>query len=154
MKIAGTQTEPPARPEFVTGEAREEWDRLVELLVSSGHLARIDADILAAYCATWCDYVTARTAINAEGLTITTANGKPRPHPLLRASERAMSRLWQFSDRLGLSPLARARIDATRAKAARKKSPISGTDTTHLDTVIPDGDGNFSTPRGEEPNRD
>lgn len=45
-----TQTEVPKRPTWLKGEGRKEWDRVIEDVVKSGVLARIDVSLLADYC--------------------------------------------------------------------------------------------------------
>jgi len=47
---AGIPTLPPAPPENLTPGARDEWQRVIQLMGSSGQLTALDATALRAYC--------------------------------------------------------------------------------------------------------
>jgi phage terminase small subunit len=83
----------PTCPKFLTGEARSEWNRQVKALAQAGVLSLVDRVLLAAWCATWQQYV------EAEG-----DNGERR---------RLVDALVKLGREFGFSPVARAKVATT-----------------------------------------
>lgn len=86
--------EAPEAPEWLSEEARGEWDRVVPELIGRGTLAKADRAMLALYCHAWGQFV---GAVNDADLHLI---------------ESSAARLMKAADRFGLSPAAKARVRA------------------------------------------
>src|SRR4051812_10915124 len=108
----------PVAPEFLTPEARAEWDRVVTQLHPMGVLAEIDVSPLAAYCQAYGRWVIAEHVIATmaekdlltSGLMIKTTNGNAVQNPLVGTSNKAASDMVRYAAEFGLTPVARARL--------------------------------------------
>jgi P27 family predicted phage terminase small subunit len=93
--------------------AREEWMRIVPLLLESRAITHIDRSVLVAVCIEWAKYLDAMTEVRVRGLVITAPSGYPITNPYLAVANRALvhcSRLWP---ELGLTPSSRTRISTS-----------------------------------------
>lgn len=110
----------PLPPKFLSGEAKDEWVRVVDELYQAGLLAKCDRPALAAYCRLWARWVDAETALNEcreadpvyFGLVITTANGNMMQNPLVGAANKAAADMVRYAVEFGMTPSARSRITA------------------------------------------
>lgn len=108
----------PDAPEFLTKEARQEWDRVSLQLFRLGMLTAIDVASLAAYCQAYGRWVIAERHIadmakrdpNTSGLMIRTTNGNAIQNPLVGTSNKAASDMVRYASEFGLTPSARARL--------------------------------------------
>ena len=90
----------PTCPAWLKGEARKQWKALARPLARAGVLATVDQDVLAAACEVWADFLSIRLQLQAD----------PSNWRLMAAKDRVLGRWINLSDRLGLSPAARARV--------------------------------------------
>lgn len=100
-------------PEFLGKRGKQIWNRLVELwgAEGSGVLAESDVGIAALYCGAVEDVERLRRDIKKEGEVIEGyAGGKVR-NPKTLLFREAADRLIKTSDRLGLSPAMRSRVE-------------------------------------------
>jgi len=108
---------PPEMPDWLTGEAKDEWQRIVPGLTALDLLKPEDRGVLAAYCETWAEFRKATIAIQENGsLLIEVAQGTI-PHPAVAIRRNAGARLQSFAKEFGLTPsseqdLARSKPDA------------------------------------------
>ena len=106
---------PPARPdapEWLSEEARAEWDRVVPELDGLGILARVDRGVLALYCDTWGKFVAVSREIDGTDATVKPRNrgeGSVR-HPLWTTYRALGGQLQSLASKLGCEPSARARL--------------------------------------------
>ena len=84
----------PTCPSWLPKEAKTEWNRIVPELDKLGLLTAIDRAALAAYCQAWSDF---REAVEGDSL---------------RDRDTAAKRLINAAAQFGLSPAARARVQA------------------------------------------
>lgn len=119
----GTHTsEAPSPPNWLTGAALEEWERVVPLLVEGGAVRQVDRAVLAAYCQTytlWCECARSLTAADVVG-----EDGKL--NPLARFTESSLKQLRGLLDQLGFTPAARKQILTGRAPAATIEDVLKG----------------------------
>ncbi|MGQ4514230.1 phage terminase small subunit P27 family [Streptomyces sp. DW26H14] len=94
---------PPEPPEWLTDEARAEWDRVVPGLTRLDLLKPEDRAALAAYCETWAVFVEATDAVRRDGLTIEAAQGT-LPHPAVAIARNAGRELRTWAGHFGLTP--------------------------------------------------
>jgi P27 family predicted phage terminase small subunit len=101
----------PSAPDWLTGEAKAEWDYVVRGYADSGVLNYLDKATLAAYCALWAEFVEfQRNPLDAEG--------KRR----YMSTPRIVT-MSSMSSKLGLDPVARARLRAPNA--VKKPDPAA-----------------------------
>ncbi|GAA3727418.1 phage terminase small subunit P27 family [Streptomyces tremellae] len=94
---------PPEPPEWLTDEARAEWDRVVPGLTRLDLLKPEDRAALAAYCETWAVFVEATSTVRRDGLTIEAAQGT-LPHPAVAIARNAGRELRTWAGHFGLTP--------------------------------------------------
>lgn len=120
------------KPAHVTGPAAEEWDRVVSSM-PPGFYTAADVPVLETYCLTWGLYRNAIAAVASSikadssqdadkrdgfgGLGSKGSTGQMRVHPLLGEARGLGKLILQCADRLGMSPAARARLQAERDEA-------------------------------------
>jgi P27 family predicted phage terminase small subunit len=95
---------PPAE---LTGEARLEWDRIVEELAAAGRLDRTDRAIVSTYCLAWAAHQAAALQVARHGSVIKWPNGLPGPSPFYKVQKETATLLRGLLADLGLTPAAR-----------------------------------------------
>lgn len=119
-----TEVAAPSAPEWLNGEARAEWDRVVPELIGRQTLSRADRGVLALYCHAWAEFVQTSSLVDEQGYTITTTTGEII-NPVVVVMNKAAERLLKTADRFGLSPAAKARVRAD-APQEKQKSTLGG----------------------------
>lgn len=107
-------------PEFLTGYARDEWDRVAPGLHLFGLLTAVDIMPLAAYCDAFNRWRTAVEAFDRvaqldpamHGLLVKGSEGQARPNPLAKIAAEAAADMVRFASEFGFGPAARSRISA------------------------------------------
>jgi P27 family predicted phage terminase small subunit len=113
----------PPCPKSLTGLAREEWDRITQLLIEVGCVSELDMAEIAAYCREWSKYTKANDRLdNLDDYITKSTKGTKIPHPLLRVSDRALANMLRICQDFGLSPAARSRLDM---ESAAKDDPLA-----------------------------
>ncbi|TCK37982.1 P27 family predicted phage terminase small subunit [Paraburkholderia sp. BL8N3] len=110
----------PPCPSHLDARAREEWNRITPELLAAGVLSTIDGAVLASYCVAysrWQDAEDALARMKARdkltaALMIKTTNGNAIQNPLVGVANRAMLLCQRFACEFGMTPAARARIEA------------------------------------------
>lgn len=102
----------PQKPDWLQGDASEEWDRLVQTLapiLSSGA-----AGMLLVACSAFSEIREAERVIATEGRFYTTTNKHgqtmKRPHPAGQLLQNARNAYHKALSELGASPVAHARV--------------------------------------------
>ncbi len=98
--------ETPTCPGWLPGAAKKEWKRLVKELKELNLLAKVDRDGLVDLCVSIVRLREAEEDISKRGLII---DGKRNPSILTSKDYAARLRAW--SERFGLSPADRGRLD-------------------------------------------
>lgn len=104
----------PDCPEWLSDEAKAEWQRIVPTLVNLVGVHKIDRSLLATYCETWAEWRNAVEALRKEGETYETETQNGiivRAHPLVSIRQSARNDLVKIGNKLGLSPSARTGLD-------------------------------------------
>lgn len=108
--------EPPTAPEWLTPEARAEWDRVVPGLALLELLKPEDRAMLAAYCETWATFVHATRYVREHGATVeheavtvgptgaATSRTQRVVNPFIAVARAAGKELRGFGAQFGLSP--------------------------------------------------
>lgn len=103
---------PPRAPTWLSREAAAEWKRVAPGLERLDLLKEEDRAVLAAYCETWSQFVTATRIVSREGITsiVTTisASGaettRTVPNPAVAIARSAGRELRAFAAQFGLTP--------------------------------------------------
>jgi P27 family predicted phage terminase small subunit len=100
---------PPCPPELGP-VARDEWNRLVNELVSLGLLTNLDRAALAAYCGAYALWAEATEAIQKYGSMIKSPTGFPIQSPYLAIANRQAEIMMRIASEFGFTPASRSRI--------------------------------------------
>jgi len=102
---------PPAKPDWLSDEAADEWDRVVPELSRVDVVKAEDASVLAAYCESVAEFRIATEAIRElDSLTVVMPSGAERPHPLIALRTQASARLQALAREFGLTPSSESNI--------------------------------------------
>jgi P27 family predicted phage terminase small subunit len=94
---------PPEAPEWLSEEARAEWDRVLPGLTRLDLLKPEDRAALAAYCEAWATFRQASELVQREGLTFEAKQGT-LPHPAVGIARAAGRELRAWAAHFGLTP--------------------------------------------------
>jgi P27 family predicted phage terminase small subunit len=108
-RVIGSTT-PPECPNWLSDEAREEWQRVVSELANGYVLTQLDQTTLAAYCETYAQWRKAVKEVRQEGFTVATKEGI-KAHPTAKICSSLVCELRRMAAEFGFSPAARSRID-------------------------------------------
>lgn len=118
---------PPQPPEFLFGDALEEWQRVVPELQRLGLTKAVDAASLSAYCLAWQRLCQAQRVIQEGselGLLAVNSQGLTR-HPAVAIAEAASKELRAWAHEFGLTPAAEANLVTPEADLD-EQNPFSG----------------------------
>lgn len=107
-------TEPPVAPEWLDGEAKAEFDRLVGELSKSYLVTPLDAISLASYCRVYAMWREADKQVQEQGLTFTADNGNVRCHPAAKLALSLFEAMRRMGAEYGFTPSARSRLTAPK----------------------------------------
>jgi P27 family predicted phage terminase small subunit len=94
---------PPEKPVWLSGEASDEWDRVLPELMRLQLVKAEDAAALASYCEAWATFVTATATWHREGMTIEAKQGT-LAHPAVAIARNAGRELRAWAAHFGLTP--------------------------------------------------
>jgi len=106
----------PARPIWLTGEGRKEWERVAPKLFENGLLTELDRVPLALYCQAYADYLEARAL--ARSPLIKTTNGNVIQNPAVGVMNHAWKRCITAAARFGMTPADRNSVRAVEKPTA------------------------------------
>lgn len=98
------------RPDFVTGAAGEEWDRACRAM-PPGFYTAADVPVLTVFALAWVQYRNALAQVAREGMIVSGSMGQKVAHPAIAIASKQAEVILRASDRLGMSPSARARLE-------------------------------------------
>ncbi|WP_110685086.1 phage terminase small subunit P27 family [Salinicola aestuarinus] len=107
-KSSITRINPP--DELMGDAARRIWKQQSKVLIDRGSFEIEDAPLLQAYCNAWQMMLDAEVRIAKEGMTIPTADGSEKMHPVVNVRDKSVQQLSRLGSLLGLDPLTRMRM--------------------------------------------
>ena len=113
------------RPAFVSGAAAEEWNRAVGAMPPAFYTAA-DVPVLTVYCLAWVMYRNALGQVASEGMTSVGSTGQKVAHPAIAIASKQAEILMRAADRLGMSPVARTRLEIPDAQQQSKFAGLAG----------------------------
>lgn len=100
----------PDCPDHLSEEAKAEWHRLVDTLVSMGVITIVDRAVLAAYCQAYGRWVEAERKLQETPVLFKTPSGYVQQSPWLTIANRQMELMGRYMAEIGLTPASRSRI--------------------------------------------
>jgi P27 family predicted phage terminase small subunit len=97
-------------PLDMTPPAMQKWRAIVPLIAELCALRETDADALRQYCEMSVLAAKASAELEGQSLTLVTPNGAMQVNPLLKVISQANSVLMKLSERFGLDPASRKRL--------------------------------------------
>ncbi len=113
-KAIDPATAAPACPDFLTPDAKAEWRRIINDLVTLGVVTKIDRGELSVYCQAWGDWKNARKKIaelGEGGYVDVTPSGYKQIGVWMQIANRAEDRMRTAGNSFGLNPAARTRLE-------------------------------------------
>ena len=113
-------------PSTLGKEGKKHWKHVVsELKKTNGLIKPTDWTILVLHCEAWQTYQDAKAAISDNGgMTTKTDKGNIIQHPLVGIMNQAYERVLKTGQALGMSPVARKKIELT-VKKEEKENALS-----------------------------
>ena len=111
----------PSPPEHLSQTASVEWGRVSQELYYLGLLSRIDRAALAAYCQSYSRWVEAELQLTQKGLLVKTKNKNIIQSPLVGIANKSMEMMHKFLTEFGMTPAARARVQANKPEYIQDK---------------------------------
>lgn len=103
----------PYAPKFLNEDARDEWNRMIKILLGLGLYTEIDHAALAMYCQAWGRWVETEKQLSDIGNVLESDKGNFYQNPLLEISNRAWSNVLRAAVEFGMTPSSRSRVHAT-----------------------------------------
>jgi len=132
---AAAEPTPPATeacdavPDELQGDdvAAAEWTRNAPMLRRCGILTDADLPLLLTYCRTWSQYVATERRVRVDGMTEVRPSGIRCISADVQLMDKLITQLRQLWDRLGLTPVGRAKMASNAPKPpARAASKWAG----------------------------
>lgn len=111
-------SEPPKAPDWLDGEAKAEFDRIVGELSKSYLVTPLDAISLASYCRVYAMWREADKQVKEQGLTFIADNGNIRCNPAAKLCLSLFEALRRMASEFGFTPAARSRLDCPKPETA------------------------------------
>jgi len=90
--------------------ARQEWDRIVPLLVAADRLTSLDRGPLAVYCTAYAAWLEAVTALQTYGTMMKSPNGYPIQSPYVSIATKQAEIMIRIAAEFGFTPASRMRL--------------------------------------------
>lgn len=116
----------PDPPKGVKQEVKDLWTRLWQTPVGRAWDPDMDGPLLLRYAKTFHHWLNAqRDLANLDGVVTQGSQGQPVIHPITQYISQLEQRMAQMEDKLGLSPMARARLGLTIAEGELTAAQLS-----------------------------
>jgi P27 family predicted phage terminase small subunit len=97
-------------PEWITGAARDMWERVAPPLLKQKVLQVTDLHNVEAFCMAYGNWRAAAADVAQNGTVVSGATGGPIKNPALTALNEAAKQMVTFGSMLGLDPASRQRL--------------------------------------------
>lgn len=115
----------PEAPEWLSPEAKAEWDRVLPELMRLELVKAEDRAALAAYCETWATFKDAVETVQREGLTIEAKQGT-LAHPAVAIARNTGKELRAWAGQFGLTPSAEGSLQVGEVSDGDEGNPFAG----------------------------
>lgn len=104
----------PTCPDWLSPDAKEQWDALLPELDEVGLLTKIDVSAYTALCEAWALLKQASQALQKDGIVLLDKDGNLiRTNPTVRVIKAAMDTIRALSAEFGLTPSSRSKVTVT-----------------------------------------
>jgi P27 family predicted phage terminase small subunit len=110
----------PTCPAHLSPSAKAEWKRLSQMLYELGVITMLDRAVLAGYCQAYGRWVEAERKLKETPALLKMPSGYVQQNPWLTISNKQLELMHKYMCELGLSPVARTRVE-TRVPGLRSK---------------------------------
>lgn len=111
FELSGTEC-----PEWLTADAREEWDRIVPQLTATRIFTKADRAALAGYCSAFASFKRAEAGLAKAG-DLAKNGEQVVPSPFYSIRNNSLKSLLQYCQHFGFTPSSRTGIHAPEKKA-------------------------------------
>lgn len=111
-------------PEWITGTARDMWNRITALLLGQKVLQATDLHNVEAFCVAYGNWRDSADHVAKNGLVMLGASGGPIKNPALTSLAEAAKQMVTFGSMLGLDPASRQRL--TGGGNEKPDNPFAG----------------------------
>lgn len=115
----------PTFPEHLSEVARDEWDRLAQVLHDMGVLTSVDRAALAAYCQTYGRWVEAEQKLRDLPSMVRTPSGYVQQNPWIGVANKQLELMGRYMAELGMTPASRSRVEIQPVPADTRISKIT-----------------------------
>ena len=112
----------PTPPAHLSDDAKVEWGRVCSLLYKVGLMTEADRAALGAYCQAYGRWAQAERMLASKSLLTQTTNGNIIQSPLVGIANKSMGDMVRYAAEFGMTPSARARVEATPPHGEEKNS--------------------------------
>jgi P27 family predicted phage terminase small subunit len=116
----------PTCPAHLCPSAKAEWKRLARQLHELGILTALDRGVLAGYCQAYGRWVEAERKLKETPTLLKMPSGYLQHNPWLTIANKQLELMQRYMAELGLSPVARTRIDVRRPGQPSRFAALSG----------------------------
>lgn len=115
----------PDCPPHLMDAARDEWDRLVDMLHGMGVVTLVDRAVLAAYCQCYGRWVEAEEKLQSTPMLLKTATGYVQQSPWLSIANKQLELMGRYMTEIGLTPASRSRVASTSPPGSNEPITIT-----------------------------
>lgn len=109
--------EPPKAPDWLDGDARAEFDRIVSELVKNFLVTPLDGVALASYCRMYAMWREADKQVREQGITFIADSGNVRCNPAAKLCLSLFEAMRRMASEFGFTPAARSRLQCPKPES-------------------------------------
>jgi P27 family predicted phage terminase small subunit len=116
----------PTCPSHLCPAAKAEWKRLTQQLYTLGVVTLLDRALMAGYCQAYGRWVDAERKLKDTPAILKMPSGYLQQNPWLTIANKQLELMQRYMSELGLSPVARSRVDIRRPHNPSKFEGLLG----------------------------
>ena len=116
----------PTCPSHICPTGKAEWKRLTQQLFTLGVVTVLDRAVMAGYCQAYGRWVEAERKLKETPAILKMPSGYLQQNPWLTIANKQLELMQRYMSELGLSPVARSRVDIRATAGPSKFSGLLG----------------------------
>ena len=116
----------PYVPRWLNEHGKEEWRRVVKVLLGLGLYTEIDRTALSMYCQAFGRWRVAEEQLEVDGPILQSDNGNYYQNPWLHTANQAWEQMRKMLSEFGLTPSSRSRLEVAERKGQDLASVLFG----------------------------
>jgi P27 family predicted phage terminase small subunit len=113
----------PACPDFLPEIAKQEWNRVCDVLQEMGILSLADGPLLELYCSTYARWREACDKINEQGMVVECKRSGFKKNPNMLVCDSAAIEIRKLLIEMGLTPSSRSRVSTNAITPKTQEHP-------------------------------